>query len=323
MKRQVVNFKRKLISFDWALKKLLRSKANFVILEGFLSELLREDIKIQEILESATNKRHEDDKSNQVDLLVKNHKEELIIIELQYDYEVDYMQRILYGTSKIISENLVAGMTYSSVKKVISISIVYFDLGQGEDYVYHGTTRFIGLHNNDELKLSDAQKKFYGTDEAHKIYLEYYILKVNQFNEVAKDGLDEWIYFFKNDEVKKGFTARGLKEAASELDVMKMPLEEQQEYEHYYDDLRRRASAFESSYVRGEKEGMEKGEAKGKLEGEKIGLEKGKLEGEKIGLEKGKLAEKLEMVRKLKKQGVPIEVIVAASGLAIEEIEKL
>jgi hypothetical protein len=37
---------RKLITFDWALKRLLRSKANFDILEGFFSELLKEDIKI-------------------------------------------------------------------------------------------------------------------------------------------------------------------------------------------------------------------------------------------------------------------------------------
>ena len=42
------------ISFDWAIKKLLRSKANFGILEGFLSELLHEDIKIMEILETGT-----------------------------------------------------------------------------------------------------------------------------------------------------------------------------------------------------------------------------------------------------------------------------
>lgn len=294
MKQQLITCERRLISFDWALKKLLRSKANFIILEGFLSELLREDIKIQEVLESATNKEHELDKSNQVDLLVKNQKGELIIIEMQYDYEVDYMQRILYGTAKIISENLAKGMSYKNVKKVISISIVYFDLGQGRDYVYHGTTKFIGLHKNDELKLSDSQKSFYGTDEVHKIYPEYYILKVNQFNEVAKDGLDEWIYFLKNDAVKKGFTAKGLKEAAAELDVMKMPKEEQQAYERYCDDLRYRASMFESSYVRGEKNG----------------LEKGKLEG------------KLELAKGMKKEGIDLDVIARISGLSREEIEK-
>jgi len=47
---------RTLISFDWAMKKLLRSKANFDILEGFLSELLKENLTILEILESESNK---------------------------------------------------------------------------------------------------------------------------------------------------------------------------------------------------------------------------------------------------------------------------
>ncbi len=36
------------IRFDWAMKRLLRNKANFEVLEGFMSELLYEDIFIQE-----------------------------------------------------------------------------------------------------------------------------------------------------------------------------------------------------------------------------------------------------------------------------------
>jgi predicted transposase/invertase (TIGR01784 family) len=283
--------KRQFVSFDWALKKLLRSKANFVILEGFLSELLCEDIKILDVLDSETNKNHARDKSNRVDLLVKNQKEELIIVEVQYEYEADYMQRILYGTSKIIVENIVQGMGYGNVKKVISVSIVYFDLGQGEDYVYQGTTKFIGLHKHDVLKLSDSQRELYGTDEVHKIYPEYYILKVNQFNDVAKNGLDEWIYFLKNDDVKKGSTAKGLKEAAEELNIMKMPVEERKAFDRYCEDLMYQASMFESSYV--------------------IGENKGRREG------------KLEMARKMKAQGIAADVISAVSGFTAEEISAL
>ena len=58
---------RKLISFDWAIKRILRSKANFDILEGFLSELLFEDITILEILESESNQEQRDDKFNRLD----------------------------------------------------------------------------------------------------------------------------------------------------------------------------------------------------------------------------------------------------------------
>ena len=64
--------KRKLISFDWAIKRILRSKANFDILEGFLSELLFEDITILEILESESNQEQKDDKFNRLDIKVKN-----------------------------------------------------------------------------------------------------------------------------------------------------------------------------------------------------------------------------------------------------------
>ena len=55
---------KKLISFDWAIKKLLRNKANFVVLEGFLNELLFDDIKIKNIIESESNQENEDDKYN-------------------------------------------------------------------------------------------------------------------------------------------------------------------------------------------------------------------------------------------------------------------
>lgn len=61
---------RKLISFDWAIKKILRSKANFGILEGFLSELLFTNITILEVLESESNQNRENDKYNRVDIKV-------------------------------------------------------------------------------------------------------------------------------------------------------------------------------------------------------------------------------------------------------------
>ncbi len=71
---------KKLIRFDWAVKKLLRNKANFVVLEGFLSELLFDDIKIQKILESESNQDTENDKYNRVDILTQNSKNELYFI---------------------------------------------------------------------------------------------------------------------------------------------------------------------------------------------------------------------------------------------------
>ena len=231
-----------LISFDWAIKRLLRNKANYVVLEGFLSELLFDNIKIEQILESESNQENDDDKFNRVDILTKNSKDELIIIEIQSTYEIDYFHRMAYGTSKAISENHKLGEKYLNIKKVISINIVYFDLGQGEDYIYKGRTVFKGLHQNDILGLSEKQKQTFIKQDVADIFPEYYLLKVNQFNDIAKDTLDEWVYFLKNSEVKDNFKAKGLKEANEVLDIMRLPKEDQYGYNRYMDSLSLKAS---------------------------------------------------------------------------------
>ena len=265
--------KRRLISFDWAMKKLLRSKANFEILEGFLSELLREDIRILELLESESNKENRKDKFNRVDLKVKNDKEEIILIEVQYEREFDYLQRILFGTAKVLTEHIEESDSYSEIVKVISINILYFDLGLGSDYIYHGTTAFKGLHCQDELQLSEEQQELYRKKAIHEIFPEYYLIKVNNFDEMAKDTLDEWIYFLKNGEIREDFKAKGIRKAKRELDILNLPDEERLAYERYQDDLHYQASMVESSYtigiIKGEKRGRAEGRAEGQLEGKR------------------------------------------------------
>ena len=233
---------KKLIRFDWAVKKLLRNKANFVVLEGFLSELLFDDIKIQKILESESKQDTENDKYNRVDILTQNSKNELIIVEIQNTYEIDFFHRMIYGTSKALIENISLGQPYSEIKKIISINIVYFDLGQGKDYVYKGKTNFEGLHEKDTLQLSIQQKQTFTKKEISDFFPEYYIIKVNKFNDIAKDTLDEWVYFLKNSEVKDEFKAKGLAEAKEVLDIMRLDKEQQYGYNRYLDYLHYKAS---------------------------------------------------------------------------------
>jgi predicted transposase/invertase (TIGR01784 family) len=233
---------KKLIRFDWAVKKLLRNKANFVILEGFLSELLFDDIKIQKILESESKQDTENDKYNRVDILTQNSKNELIIVEIQNTYEIDFFHRMIYGTSKALIENISLGQPYSEIKKVISINVVYFDLGQGKDYVYKGKTNFEGLHEKDTLQLSIQQKQTFTKKEISDFFPEYYIIKVNKFDDIAKDTLDEWVYFLKNSEVKDEFKAKGLAEAKEVLDIMRLDKEQQYGYNRYLDYLHYKAS---------------------------------------------------------------------------------
>ncbi len=240
----------KLVRFDWAMKHLLRDKANYGVLEGFLSVLLREKVIIKQILSTQSNKETEDDKYNDVDILVENSYGELIIIEVQNTKEYDYFHRILFGTSKVIAEYIKEGQPYADVKKVISVTIAYFDLGQGQDYVYHGTNSFVGIHKGDVLTLSEKQKELYGKQYVFQIYPEYWIIKAGIFNEEeVKNELDQWIYFFKTGEVKDEFTAQGLAEAKIKLDKLKLTPEERREYEVFVNRLRRIASYQETEMI--------------------------------------------------------------------------
>nr|VFK79671.1 MAG: PD-(D/E)XK nuclease family transposase [Candidatus Kentron sp. SD] len=253
--------KRKLISFDWALKRLLRSKANYEVLEGFLSELLDDDIRILEILEGEQSEYP----PGQIQPRgCKGHKS----TGRNHPHRgpvrtgIRFFHRILFATSKAITEHMAKSEPYENVIKVISVNILYFDLGQGKDYIYHGATRFRGTHYHDELRLNEKQQQFFDKEYPHEIYPEYYLLKVNQFDGIAKDTLDEWIYFLKNEEIKEGFRAKGLKKAKEILDIMNLPEKERLAYEWHVEEIRYQLSMdrsrFMDGHFEGEKRGIEK-----------------------------------------------------------------
>ena len=311
-----------LIRFDWAIKKLLRNKANFDILEGFLTELLGEEIKIKQILDSESNKETHDDKYNRVDILVENSKKELLIIEVQNSKEYDYFQRILYGTSKAITEYMKEGDAYAKIKKIISITIAYFDLGQGKDYVYHGKSQFRGIHHGDVLNLSQAQQELYNKQEVHQIFPEYWLIKVSQFNNAVQDKLDEWIYFLKNGEIEEDFTAKGLTEAKQKLDKMNLSKEERIQYKYYLRRLMDIASENYNKEIEIQlmlKETLKEGIEKGRQEG----IEKGRQEGLEEGIQEGMKKKEIEAVLGAFKVGVSPENISKALNISLERVQEI
>jgi predicted transposase/invertase (TIGR01784 family) len=258
---------RPLVSFDWAIKRLLRQKANFGILEGFLTVLLKEDIKIQSIGESESNAQSRESKINKVDILCETTDKKVVLIELQYNSENDYFHRMYFGTSKAIIDRMTEGYTYDKIAKVISINIVYFDLGQGEDYVYYGSTEFRGIHHNDTLRLSGHQSKLYHMESPKEVFAEYYIIKVNKFNDVAKDSLDEWIYYFKNNKLPTTYTAPGLDSVSSKLKYDDMSPQSKIDYDAHQKEMAITYGVIETAKF----EGREEGRQEGRQEGEAIG----------------------------------------------------
>ena len=316
------------IHFDWAMKRLLRNKANFDILEGFLTSLLREKVRIRSILESESNKENAEDKFNRVDILAENRYGELFIVEVQNNRELYYFHRMLYGVSKLIAQNIEEGQKYGKIKKVYSINIVYFELGLGKDHAYHGYTVFRGINEPDYLELSNGQKKWFRKKTISTLLPEYYILRVEKFNRKAVTPLDEWVSFLKTGDIPETAKAPGLAAARKKLVEYEMSETERKEYHRHMENLRYQNSLFETQLIEGLDEGIKKGRKQGQKEGRewghKEGIVKGRKEGReqgrKEGIEKGRKEGVAQSVRAVHRNGFTIEQIMNSFGLSRKKV---
>ena len=297
----------KYIRFDWAIKRLLRQKANFGVLEGFLTVFLGEKITITEILESESNQQTIDDKFNRVDIKALNSKGEIIIVEIQNEREANFLERILYGVAKAITEHISLGDKYYMVKKVYSISILYFDLGKGADYLYHGRNQFIGVHTHDYLQITTRKKNALITRYPSEIFPEYILIRVNEFNQVAVSPLEEWMSYLKDGKIRPDTTAPGLREAREKLKYYSKSPAERNAYDRHLGDIMIQNDVMDTARLEGLTEGLAKGLAQG--------LEEGRIEGKHL--------QNIENARNFKRLGVLLKTISQATGLSIEEIENL
>lgn len=283
------------IRFDWAIKRLLRQKANFDVLEGFLTVMLREEIKIEEILESEGNQESADDKFNRVDIKALNSKGEIIIVEIQNTREIHYLERILYGVAKAITEHISLGEGYQEIKKVYSISILYFDIGVGDDYIYHGQNHFIGVHTGDHLRVNTRERNVIVSRLPAEVFPEYILVRVNEFDKAALTPLDEWIKYLKDGTIRPDTTTPGLREAREKLKYYSMSPGERLVYDRHIDDIIIQNDAIDTAKL----EGRIEGKAEGKVEGVR------------------------QVAANLKRMGMDIDSIANSTGLSKDEISSL
>lgn len=303
------------IRFDWAMKRLLRDKGNFAVLEGLITTLLGEEITIKTLLESESNQESEYDKYNRVDILGEDSKGRLILFEIQNNNEYAYFQRMLFGVSKLVTEYLNRGQGYESIRKVYSINIVYFSLGSGTDIVYHGKTEFRGIHNNELLRLSPFQQQTFKVSEVSNLYPEYYILRVNDFNRWSKIPLEQWIYFLNTGEIPEEANAPGLPEARERLKLDRLSKDELKAYYRHLDNV----VILRDNILTERAEGRVEGHAEGRVEG----LAEGRAEGRVEGRAEGEHVRSVEIARKMKIKGMSVSDISDMTGLDVEEIEQI
>lgn len=289
----------KYVRFDWAIKRLLRQKANFDVLEGFLTVFLGEKVTILEILESESNQLSAEDKFNRVDIKARNSKDEIIIIEIQNTRELYYLERILYGVAKAITEHISLGETYYKVKKIYSISVLYFDIGKGNDYLYYGQNHFVGVHTGDHLQVNVKERDAIVSRMPAEILPEYVLIRVNEFDKVAVTPLEEWMKYLKDGTIRPDTTAPGLSEAREKLKYFSMPPKERMAYDEHLSAVMIQNDVLDSAKLEGKIEGRAEGRAEGRDE------------------------ERFSIARNMKQLGIPVDVIVKSTGLTSGEIETL
>lgn len=290
------------IRFDWAIKRLLRDKANFSVLEGLLTVLLCEEIRIEEIIKDEKAYCVWDDaQTDRIDIKANDKKGDDIVIRIQNMRKLYYLERLRFGTPAF------AEHIYQEVNKVYLVSILYFDLGKGNDYLYHGQNRFIGVHTNDELLITAKEEGAIIQKLPQEVFPEYYLIRVNEFNQVAKTPLEEWVKYLKTGIIDPDTTAPGLPEAREKLRYYDMSPEERHEYDEHVNAIMIQNDVLNTAKLEGHAEGHAEERAEGRAEGHAEGRAEGKLEDAK----------------NLKQLGVSIDIIAQATGLRWEDIDKL
>lgn len=331
----MAGLKDRYIRFDWAIKRLLRQKANFDVLDGFLTVFLNQKVKVIEILESESNQQDATDKFNRVDIKAKDEKGDIIIVEVQNTTELYYLERILYGVAKAITEHIDLGNSYKEVKKIYSISILYFDLGKGSDYLYVGQNNFVGVHTKDQLQVNAKEKGTIVKKSPSDIFPEYILVRVNEFNKVAVTPLEEWIEYLKNGEIRPDTQAPGLQEARKKLQYYSMNDADRLAYDKHIDSVMIQNDVLESARDEGLAQGMAQGIAQGIEKGMAQGIEKGMAQGiekgiaqgiEKgiaKGIEQGAQREKIALAKKLIAKGLSIPEISEITNLSTKDLQEL
>lgn len=283
------------IRFDWAIKRLLRQKANFGVLEGFLTVFLNEKVEIVEILESEGNQEAADDKFNRVDIKAKNSKGEIIIVEVLYISILYYYEHLIHGVNKTILERIKTQLAQQEIKNVYSIYLFYLDFGIGTDYLYHGQNQFTGVHTKDQLVVTAREKNVIVSKNPSEIFPEYLLARMKEFNQVAISPLEEWMEYLKNGIIKENTSAPGLREAREKLQYYSMSDAERYAYDEHIN-----AVMIQNDVLGGARE-------------------EGFMEGEKSGMNKERIKNAIGM----KAAGIPISTIASITGLSEEDILKL
>ncbi|WP_341749497.1 Rpn family recombination-promoting nuclease/putative transposase [Candidatus Tisiphia endosymbiont of Sialis lutaria] len=286
-----MNNNKQLVSFDYAIKYLLKDKGDYSIVEGFISALLKtkgyKDIKIISLLESESNKEDSKSKRSLADLIVEDEEHHKYIIEIERTVKDSFIHKACFNTARLIVDNLAQREDYTQIIKIFHISLLYFPIGSGNGTIYHGKTIIHEIESNERLTIHIKNKETHEIFDATNILPEYFYISVPLFNDRLEKEIDDWLHVLKYDEVPPTYHSPYMSQVAEKLNILKMTPEERANYSYYRKKLYNDRDELQGAEARGEAKAIK------------------------------------SIAKNLLKAGVSIDVICTSTGLSKSQIESL
>lgn len=299
----------KIISFDYAIKYLLKNKANYSLVEGFLSALLKANgyssVKILALLDTESNKEEYSQKKSIADLIVEDVNHTKYIIEIERQLVHNFVQKSCFNTSRLLVDQVSSGTDYTDIKKIFHISLLYFPVGIGP--IYHGKTMVKEIETGEHLNIEVIDKITRKAYNVIDIFPEYIFISIPQFDDKLERELDEWLYAFKHEEIREDFKSPYMKQLSERLNILKMTSEERNEYFYYMKQVATQKNALDTALDKGKEEGRAEGKIEGKIEGKA----------------EGKAEEKIKLAKNMLREGLTIDIVIKVTGLSEDVVKKL
>jgi len=294
LEKDLLMLDKPLISFDFAIKYLLRNKGDYDIVEGFISALLAiegyKPVKINALLESESNRESADLKRSIADLVVQDEDDNKYIVEIERSFTPNFMHKACFNTSRLVVDNISGNQDYTTLKKVFHISLLYFSTQEMKKPIYHGKTILYEVDTAHPVNFRIANQGLV-MFEHRNIFPEYFFISIPLFDEVIHQEIDEWLYMMKHSEVRKDFKSPYMKKLAERLAVLKMNDDDRMDYYRYLKEAVHSQDVLMAA------------------------REKGKTEGIREGIER--------VARSMLQQDMSFQAITSVTGLDASDLEKL
>ena len=297
---------------DYVFKRIFAKPENNTELKELTEAILDEKIKTIVVTNPEISKNYKDEKLGVLDIRAYMNDDTIVDIEMQVSNINTMIDRNITYSSRVIGEQLRIGDDYKILKRFIAINLL------GENLLRRNT-----YHSIVHLKFEETEPEKYvdmGYKEEEEVLtykVEYHYIELKKFlkkNPGISSKLEQWLWLIVGKEDKVEMVSKENKTIEKVVeDLDEMSADENERWEAF----NRKLAIWD--YNVNIQMATEQGKEEGLAKGEEIGKKAGLKEGEKVG----RNLEKEEMAKKLKREGINIEIIEKVTGLSKEKIESL